>query len=143
MQKLKYLAWFSIKAQADLFFLSDNSLRIGNNYFLFLNIKSNDFCLLFFSCVSSMCIFLLCMLSQSRQTLCDPLDCSPPGSSIHGIFQARIMEWGAISSPRRSSWPKDQTCFSCWPCIAGGFFTPLSHWGTPLLSVKYMLIVEV
>ena len=48
-----------------------------------------------------MCVFLLCMLSQSCQTLCDPLDCSPPGSSVHGIFQARVLEWSAITF----SWP--------------------------------------
>ena len=38
----------------------------------------------------------LCLVIQSCQTLCDPMDCSPPGSSIHGIFQARILEWVAI-----------------------------------------------
>ena len=45
--------------------------------------------------------------------------CSPPGSSVHGIFQARILEWVVISFSRRSSWPRDQTCVSC---IAGRFF---------------------
>ena len=35
-------------------------------------------------------------VAQSCLTLCDPMDCSPPGSSIHGIFQARVLEWGAI-----------------------------------------------
>ena len=53
---------------------------------------------------------------------CDPMDCSPPGSSVHGIFQARILEWLAISSSRRSSWPRDWTqvshvagrCFTIW-----------------------------
>ena len=42
-------------------------------------------------------------------TLCDPMDCSPPGSSIHGIFQARILEWVAISFSRGSSQPRDRT----------------------------------
>ena len=37
---------------------------------------------------------------QSCPTLCDPIDCSPPGSSIHGIFQARVLEWGAIAFSR-------------------------------------------
>ena len=40
-------------------------------------------------------------------TLCQPMDCSPPGSSVHGIFQARILEWVAISFSRRSSQPRD------------------------------------
>ena len=48
-------------------------------------------------------------VSQSCLTLCDPMDCSLPDSSVHGIFQARILEWVAISSPRASSWPRDQT----------------------------------
>ena len=45
------------------------------------------------------------------------------GSSIHGIFQARILEWVTISFSRKSSWPRDQTHVSCTSCIAGGFFT--------------------
>ena len=52
---------------------------------------------------------------------CNPMDCSPPGSSsVHGISQARILEWVAISFSRGSSWPRDQTCVGC---IAGQFFT--------------------
>ena len=49
--------------------------------------------------------------------LCDPMDCSLPGSSIHGIFQARILEWVAISFARASSRPRDWTCVSCISCI--------------------------
>ena len=48
------------------------------------------------------------------------MDCSPPGSSIHGISQARILEWVVISFSRGSSWPKDRAQDSC---IAGVFFT--------------------
>ena len=44
---------------------------------------------------------------------CDPMDCSPLSSSLYGIFQARILEWAAISYSRRSSWPRDRTCISC------------------------------
>ena len=44
------------------------------------------------------------------------MDCIPPGSSVHGIFQARILEWIAISSFRGSSWPRDRTCVSCISC---------------------------
>ena len=58
-------------------------------------------------------------VAQSCLTLCDPLDCSLPGSSLHGIFQARVLEWVGISFFRGSSQPKDQTQVSC---IAGGFF---------------------
>ena len=62
-------------------------------------------------------------LLQSCPTLWDPMDCSPPGSSVHGILQARILEWVAISSSRGSSPPRDQKCICCVSCIAGGFFT--------------------
>ena len=48
-------------------------------------------------------------VAQSCPTLCDPVDCSPPGSSIHGILQARILEWVAISFSRGSSQPRDRT----------------------------------
>ena len=46
-------------------------------------------------------------VAQSCLSLCDPMDYSLAGSSIHGIFQARILEWGAISFSRRSSRPRD------------------------------------
>ena len=59
-------------------------------------------------------------VAQPCLTLCGPMDCSPPGSSVHGIFQARILEWVAISFSRGSSQPRDRTQVSC---IAGGFFT--------------------
>ena len=50
---------------------------------------------------------------QSCPTLSDPMDRSLPGSSVHGIFQARVLEWVAISSSRESSQPRDGTCASC------------------------------
>ena len=49
---------------------------------------------------------------QSCLTLCNPMDCSPPGSSVHGILQARILEWVAMPSSRGSSWPRDWICIS-------------------------------
>ena len=61
-----------------------------------------------------------CLRDQLCPTLCDPTDYSLPGSSVHGIFQARILEWVAISSSRGSSRPRDQTCVS-W--TAGRFLT--------------------
>ena len=49
------------------------------------------------------------LVTQLCPTLCNPMDCSPPGSSIHGILQARIVEWVAISFSRGSSQPRDQS----------------------------------
>ena len=84
------------------------------------------------------------LVAQLCSTLCDPMDCSPPGSSVHGISQARILEWVAISFSRGSSKPRDWTQvfhivgrrFTVWAipfsrgssqpqasCIAGRFFT--------------------
>ena len=60
-------------------------------------------------------ILIICLgeseseVAQSYPTLCDSVDCSLPGSSLHGFFQARILEWVAISFSRRSSWPRDWT----------------------------------
>ena len=58
-------------------------------------------------------------VAPSCPTLCDPVDCSPPGSSVHGILQARILEWVAISFSRGSSRPRDRTQVSH---IAGRHF---------------------
>ena len=58
-------------------------------------------------------------VTQSCLTLCDPVDCSPPGSSVHEILQVRILEWVAMPSSRGSSQPRDQTQVSH---MDGGFF---------------------
>ena len=63
-------------------------------------------------------------VAQSCLTLCDPMDCSLPGSSIHRIFQATVLEWVVISFSKRSSQPRDQTQVSR---TAGRLFT---FWAT-------------
>ena len=75
---------------------------------------------------SCKCSFkLVCALGFSVVSdLCDPMDCSLPGSSIHGIFQARVLKRVAISFSRASSPPRDRTCVSC----IGRWI--LHHWGT-------------
>ena len=55
---------------------------------------------------------LVVQLLSRVQLFCDPMDCSPPSFSVHGISQARILEWVAISFSRASSWCRDQTCIS-------------------------------
>ena len=67
---------------------------------------------------------LFCLVTQSYPTLCDFMDYSPQGSSVLGISQARRVEWTAISSSRRSSWPRNRTWISC---IAGRFCTAEPH----------------
>ena len=66
--------------------------------------------------------FLLWVCAQSCLTLCNPMDYSLPGFSVHGISQARILEHVAISYSRGSSRPRDQTCVSRGSCFARGFF---------------------
>ena len=56
--------------------------------------------------------------AQSCPTLCDPMDCSPPSSSVRGTLQARVLEWVAMPSSKGSTQPRDQSRFSC---TAGGF----------------------
>ena len=76
----------------------------------------------------SFVLLIACMrarLLQSCLTLCDPMDCSLPGSSVLGILQIRMLKWFAIPSYRGSSQSRDQTQISC---IAGGLLLPLSHW---------------
>ena len=55
---------------------------------------------------------IACIHAKLSLTLCNPMDCCPPGSSVQGILQARILEWVAMPSSKWSSWPRDQTHFS-------------------------------
>ena len=73
----------------------------------------------------------VCLLSRISRV---PIDCSPPGCSVHGILQARIREWVAMPSSRRYSWPWDRTCVSYVPCISRRFFTLVTP-RKPLLQV--------
>ena len=93
--------------------------------------------------------------TQSCLTLCDPMDYSPPGSSVHGIFQARIMEWVAIFYFRGSSQLRIETMSPVSPALAGEFFTNCATWdapqsslllinsrnSTPLLSLPYIVLL--
>ena len=77
------------------------------------------------------------VLTHSVVSLSDPMDCSPPGSSVHGILQARILEGVATPSSRGSSRPRDQTQVFMSSCTASSFFTTAyknrlrrQEWGT-------------
>ena len=59
---------------------------------------------------------------QSCLTLCDPVDCVPPGSYVHGILQARVQEWVAVPSSRGPSQPRDRTASFMSPALPGGFY---------------------
>ena len=91
--------------------------------------------------ILSSALIIPCMsvlFTQLCLTLWNPMDCSPPGSSVHEILEARILEWVAIPFSRGSSWPRDQTRGSC---IAGRFFTT---WATILLYLTaFNILVNV
>ena len=84
-------------------------------------------------------IYPLCcaVLSCSVMSLCNPRDCSLPGSSVHGNSPARILEWVAVPFSRGSSWSSNQTRVSC---IAGGFFT---SWATREAPFTHYLFLNV
>ena len=74
------------------------------------------------------------LVAQLYPTLCDPMNCRPPGSSVHEILQARILEWVAMPSSRGSSQPRDWTLVSH---IAGRFFTCDKVWiAIPILQMR-------
>ena len=77
---------------------------------------------------------VLCSAAQLLPTPCKPMDCSPWGFFVHGIFQARILEWVAISYARGSSRPRDQTHISCISC------KPISH-ASPALAGSLLTTV--
>ena len=84
--------------------MSDEDWRVSGNLIAFLKGPVIQFSL----------------VAQSCPTLCDPMDYSLPGSSVHGILQARVLEWVGISFSRGSSQARDETRFSC---IIGRCFT--------------------
>ena len=84
------------------------------------------------SSVCHHCHYYACVKSlQSCLTLCSPIDYSPPGSSVHGILQPRILEWVATPSSRGSSNPGIKPLSLMSPALAGGFFTTSTTWEAP------------
>ena len=82
--------------------------------------------------------FLLCvrvLVAQSCLTLCDPMDYNPPGSSVHGISQATILEWVLFPSPGELPYPWVE---SASPALAGRFFTTKTP-GKPIENCMYFL----
>ena len=74
-----------------------------------------------------LCVYCVCVHAQSWPTLCNYMDRSPRDSSVHGIFQARILKWFPFPSSSGSSQPKDRTLISCISCIGRWI---LYHWTT-------------
>ena len=85
-------------------------------------------------------IALHCMHVQFCPALCNPMDCSSPVSSVHGIFQARILEWVAISYSRESSRPMDWTCLSC---IGRQILYHWTTWEAPVHHIQSPYTVQI
>ena len=84
---------------------------------------------LYSQCVCvSVCVCVRESIAQLCLTLCNPMDYSLPGSSVHGILQARILEWVAMHCSRESAWLRDWTKS---PALAGRFFTTSATWEAP------------
>ena len=79
----------------------------------------------------SACACVHAKLLQSYLTLCNPVDCSPPGFSVQGILQARILEWVAMPFSRGSSPPRGQTCVFCLYCIGRWVLYHSAIWEAP------------
>ena len=95
----------------------------------------------YFVSVTGLLIYnAICVLSRfSRLTLCSPMDCSLPGSSVHGILQARIREWDTMPSSRGSSQPRDRTHVCCIHLHWQTGSSPLAPAGKPIMLYIRML----
>ena len=103
-----------------------NSFRLGCNEY------SPNSCPVVGSALS-MTVNMKVLVTQSCPTLCDPVDCSQPGSSVHGILQASILEWVAISFSRRSSRLRDWSQVSC---TGRRILYHLRHQGSPSIFIS-------
>ena len=76
----------------------------------------------------------VCSVVQLCPILCDPMVCSPPHFFVHGIFQARILEWVTICYSRGSSQPRNQTHISCISCTGRWILYHCTTWESPCIS---------
>ena len=79
----------------------------------------------------TVCVYMHTKLLQLCPILCNPIDCSLQGSSVHGILEARILGWVAMPFSRGSSWPRDWTYVSYVSLYCRQVLFPLSHLGSP------------
>ena len=105
---------------------------------MFKNILSKVLCVCVCVCVSvsvSVCVCVcvcvcvsVCAVLSRVLLFCNPMYCSPPGFSVYGILQERILEWVVIFSSRGSSWPRDLTHVSCISCVCRGILYHYATW---------------
>ena len=126
----------SIYMQINVNILRGRTVSITSiNFFNFLPIVAREYLLCIPGFIVLHCFFSLNpfwkwkLAAQSCPTLCDPMDCNPPGSPDHGILQARKLEWVAISFSRGSSWHRHWTWMGLQHCRQ--ILYHLNHQGTP------------
>ena len=116
----KYKNWsshFKAKGEIQMLRMADCTISLSLNCYIK---KKQTPILLKTLCEDMFLFYRLCSVTSAVSGSLDPMDCTPPGSSVHGTFQARILEWAALPFSRGSSWPRGQICVSC---TASGFFT--------------------
>ena len=101
--------------------------------------RGNPYCQILIYLSRHMLCTHACSVTPLCLTFCYPMDCNLLGSSIHGIFQARILAWVSISHSRESSWPREWTESLVSPALAGGFFTTEPR-GKPYSQVTDLVI---
>ena len=89
-----------------------------------------------YSSSADVCVIPSMIVAQLCPTICDPMDSSSPGSSVHGMVQARTLGWVVISSSRASSWPRDWAQVSCNSSNGKWILYCWATWETPYLTVK-------
>ena len=122
---------------------------LGSSYVIQSKTYKSFLCFLsFFHTLSvwmwNMALFLIHVYARSCPTLCNPVDCSPPGPSVHGIFQGRILEWVAMPSSRGSSQPMDQRilCLLHWQADSLPTAPQVEHGSIPQLQEKMLHLTE-
>ena len=116
-------------------------------------LRKKEFCIINYSWVPGLpfriasphnhvCTFSYSVVSRLslRQSLWDSMDCNPPGSSVPGIVQARILEWVATSSSRGSSQPRDQTHVSWTSCIGRQILYHCTTWEVHIIWHIYSIL---
>ena len=87
--------------------------------------------------INGSCVLIEHACLCSVATVMRPIDYSPPGFSLYGIFQTRLLDWVAISSSRVSSQPRDWTHVFCISCTGRQILLPVSHLGSPWMFLKF------
>ena len=113
-----------------------HKLTISPNFRKYTNIHLQIHFYIIYACILFIYIYTYVLVDQSCPSLHDPMDCSLPGSSVHGIFQERTLEWVANVYFRRSSRPRDGTHGSCLSCFRRQIMYHCATWGAHIYVHK-------